>query len=388
MARTNLGPGSDQAVKRWSLGLSIDYMRRIYWRKFMGRGSDNVVEEKTELESDAGDEIKFDLNVRMLGEPVYGDNRLEGNEEQLRFFQDELRIDQVRKAGSAGGRMTRKRTIHDLRMLNRARLAEYFAEWTDEILFAYGSGINDSTVDNANRLFRSTSFAGNPLSAPDEDHLMYGFAGGENNDTQPTSRATLDATDVMSVNLIENVNTRVRMFNTEDIENMRMRPVMVGSEKHYVVVMSPYQSRDLRRSTTSADWLEIQKNAGMRGEKNPIFTGALGMIDGTVLQSSESIRLFSNYGAGANVNAARALFMGAQAMTCAYGGGRGQNSTGGSSELRSQGAGLSRMEWVEESKDYGNEINVAGGMIFGCKKTRFNGRDYGLVAVDTAYNQV
>lgn len=385
MARTSIGPGSAQAVKRWSLSLSIDYMRRIYWRKFMGRGSENIIEEKTELESDAGDNIKFDINLRMVGEPVYGDNRLEGNEEQLRFSQDELNIDQVRKAGSAGGRMTRKRTIHDLRMLNRARLAEYFAEWTDEILFAYASGVNDSTVVNANRIFRSSSFAGNALTQPDSDHIAYGSDGAG---AGPTSKATLGATDLMSVNLVENVNTRVRMFNTSDIETLRMRPVQVGPDKHYVLVMSPYQSRDLRRSSTTADWLEIQKNAGMRSEKNPIFTGALGMIDGTVLQMSESVRLFSDYGPGNNVAAARALFLSSQALTCAYGGGRGQNASGGSEQLRQQGAGLSRMQWVEEAKDYGNEISVAGGMIFGCKKTRFNERDYGVVAVDTAYTEV
>ena len=35
-------------------------------------------------------------------------------------------------------------------------------------------------------------------------------------------------------------------------------------------------------------------------------------------------------------------------------------------------------------KDYGNEPVVATGCIFGVKKTRFNGKDFGVLSIDTA----
>ena len=42
------------------------------------------------------------------------------------------------------------------------------------------------------------------------------------------------------------------------------------------------------------------------------------------------------------------------------------------------------MKWVEESADAGNLINIYCGMITGFKKTVFNNKDFGVIAIDTA----
>ena len=47
-------------------------------------------------------------------------------------------------------------------------------------------------------------------------------------------------------------------------------------------------------------------------------------------------------------------------------------------------SGGMRWAWQEELKDYENEPSVASGCIFGFKKTRFNGRDFGVISIDTA----
>jgi N4-gp56 family major capsid protein len=85
-----------------------------------------------------------------------------------------------------------------------------------------------------------------------------------------------------------------------------------------------------------------------------------------VLHSHESAIRFSDYGAGTNLPAARALFMGRQAGVVAYG-----------------TAGGLRFTWKEEVDDYGNEPTVVAGTIIGVKKTRFNGKDFGVMALDT-----
>ena len=48
-------------------------------------------------------------------EPVEGDDILEGKEENQRFYTDSVYVDQARCGVNTGGRMTRKRTIHNLR---------------------------------------------------------------------------------------------------------------------------------------------------------------------------------------------------------------------------------------------------------------------------------
>ena len=42
-----------------------------------------------------------------------------------------------------------------------------------------------------------------------------------------------------------------------------------------------------------------------------------------------------------------------------------------------------KMTWVEEVFDYGNQLGVAVGMIWGLKKTRFNSEDFGTITIPT-----
>jgi len=45
--------------------------------------------------------------------------------------------------------------------------------------------------------------------------------------------------------------------------------------------------------------------------------------------------------------------------------------------------GPNRYTWVEELFDYGNQLGVSAGSIFGMKKTRFNGADFGDVVMSS-----
>ena len=45
------------------------------------------------------------------------------------------------------------------------------------------------------------------------------------------------------------------------------------------------------------------------------------------------------------------------------------------------------MSWVEELFDYGNQLGVAAGMIFGMKKLVYNNLDFGTIVVSTHAEQ-
>jgi hypothetical protein len=91
---------------------------------------------------EAGDPpaITYDLVMQLKMQPVEGDNTLEGKEEDLKFYTDSLYIDQVRGGVNTGGAMTRKRTLHNLRQIARARQSDWWARVFDELIFMYGSG--------------------------------------------------------------------------------------------------------------------------------------------------------------------------------------------------------------------------------------------------------
>ena len=121
------------------------------------------------------------------------------------------------------------------------------------------------------------------------------------------------------------------------------------------------------RTAAGAGWLDVQKAAAAaEGNKNRIFKGGLGMINNVILHSHSSAIRFDNAGASGDLPAARALFMGRQAGVCAYGVGKG-----------------ARYSWEEDIEDFGNEPIICAGTIVGLKKTRYNGRDFGVIAIDT-----
>lgn len=359
MGQTVIRFGDPKAVKVWSGRLFNETDKQAYWKKFEGTDDNSIIQRKTDIESAAGDRISFDLSVKLRGKPTSGDQRVKGKEEQLKFFTDEVIIDQLRHAVSAGGRMTRKRTEHDLRTIAKDRLSEYWAKYIDELKFIYLSGsrgINEDFYEDLDY----AGHAGNPLRQPDSSHLLFGGSS--------TSKATLTANDKMTRDLVERAANKARMMQARDPKTSSLVPVSVGSGKHYILLMSPDQETDLRRADAGG-WLEIQKAAAAaEGKSNPIFTGGLGMINNVILHSHESVIRFKDYGAGQNVEAHRALFLGRQAAVVAYGNG---------------GGGL-RFSWKEETDDYGNEPTVAAGTIIGITKTRFNQRDFGVVSVDTA----
>jgi len=148
---------------------------------------------------------------------------------------------------------------------------------------------------------------------------------------------------------------------------------MIDGEEHFVLIIHPWQLFDLRTATGSADWLEIQKSAASaEGRNNPIFKGGAGMYNSVVLQEHKGVVRFNDYGAGANVAAARSLLLGAQAAVVAFG---------------SPGTGL-RFDWYEETRDNGNQVVISTSSIFGLKKARYTidgtARDFGIIALDTA----
>lgn len=359
MGQTTVPFGNPMAQKRWSGALFLETTKKSYWERFIGTSDNSVIQRKTEVDSDAGDRISFDLSVQLRGKPTSGDNRLKGKEENLKFFTDEIIIDQIRHSVSAGGKMSRKRTAHDLRQVAKDRLSDYWSQYIDELYFIYLSGargINEDFIEDPSY----TGHAGNPLRSPDAQHILYAGAA--------TSKATMTAADTFSRMTVEKTTVAARMMRAKDPKAANMLPITIDGEKHYVMVMTPFQEHDLRAETGERGWLEVQKAAAAaNGKNNPIFKSGTGMINNVVMHCHESVIRFNDYGAGGNVNAARALFLGRQAGVCAYG-----------------TAGGLRFTWKEETDDFGNEPTVAAGTIIGVSKTRFNKRDFGVIAVDSA----
>ena len=142
-----------------------------------------------------------------------------------------------------------------------------------------------------------------------------------------------------------------------------VKPVLIDGIETYIMVIDQWQARDLKADQT---WIEAQQYANVRGNDNPIFSGALGVYDGVVLHQCNRI-LRTNTGSG-GTKVGHALFLGRQAAVFAVG---------------------TQPTWNEKTFDYGNKIGFEFGRIFGIKKTQFkydgiNPTDFGCINVLTA----
>ena len=373
MARTIVGVNDAKAVKRYSGNLALDTSAKSYFSsRFMARGAEAEVPIQilTDLESDAGEEIKYDLLAELTMAPIEGEDTLEGKEERQRFYTDSVYIDQARCGVNTGGRMTRKRTLHNLREKAKRQQSSWWARLHDELLFIYLSGARGI---NSNFLvpLGYTGRANNALVSPDTNHVVYGGnATAFNNISSEAVGAANN--DCMTLNAITNALNKATVQGGGITGIPVMQPCKIDGQEVFVCVMHTWQEDDLRKSTATGDWLDLQKAAaGAEGKNSPLFKKSLGMHRDVILHSHKNAIRFNTAGSGVNLAAARALFMGAQAGVIAYG---------------SPGTNM-RFDWFEESRDNGDKVVISTASIFGCKKTTFTteagAQDFGVMAIDT-----
>ena len=132
MARTIVGVNDPKSVKRFAGLMAYDTSQKGYWsQRFMGKGeaAEVPIQILTDLESDAGEQIAYDLLAELKMAPVEGEDNLEGKEEAQRFYTDTIYIDQARCGVNTGGRMTRKRTLHNLREKAKRQQSGWWRAW-------------------------------------------------------------------------------------------------------------------------------------------------------------------------------------------------------------------------------------------------------------------
>lgn len=368
--RTLVGVNDPQAVKKWAAATAVAINKTSYFgKKFVGEGRESKlpIQRIDDLQEGAGDEVTIDLLMPSNQEPIVQDEVLEGKEQALKYYTDRMRIDQVRGGFDLGSRMTKKRTLRNIRQDAKRTGTDWWKRLMDELYFIYLSG---SRGTGTGYIWSSTNafFTVNALTAPDTMHQAYGGTA--------TSKASVTSADTLGLRNVDRLVARAETMGGDGTEELSMVPIDIDGEAHYVLLMHTFQFDALKSVTSTGQWLDIQKAAAAaEGQKSPIFKGGLGMYNNVVLHKHRNVVRFSDYGAGANLPAARALFLGSQACFVAY----GDNETG------------TKFKWTEVERDHGNSVAIGLSSIFGVKKATYKSkdnavvRDFGVMALDT-YN--
>jgi N4-gp56 family major capsid protein len=346
MATTDYGVNHPLAVKHWSKDLMVQALKKTAALQYMGKDSNSVVQIKTELNKAAGDRIRFGLRMQLQGDGIVGDAVLEGNEEDLVTYSQDIYIDQLRHAVRSGGKMSEQRVPFSVRAEARDGLADWWADRIDTAFFNQLAGAAHVTDVRYTGMQAAT--------APDAGHVLYATPAGV---AGHNTEASVSTTDVFHLQLID------KAVEIAKLATNTIRPIRVGGENKYVMFLHPYQVTDLRTNTNTGQWLDIQKAAlsGGRSSGSSIYTGALGEYNGVVLQEALRVPL------GEKASVRRAILVGAQAGAIAFGKGYGKNT----------------FDWTEELFDYKNQLGVAAGCIWGLQKNRYNGSDFATVVVSS-----
>lgn len=348
MAQTQYTVNSPEAQKLWSGTLFEEALKATWFRKFVGESDKSIIQRKSDFKKNAGDRLTVTLRMQLTGDGVLGDATLEGNEEALTTYTDNLFIDQLRHAVRSKGKMTEQRIPWSIREEAKDGLVDWWSGRFDTAMFNQLCGYTPVT---------DLRYSGsNAIIAPASTRIY-----------RPNSRAndqSLTTGDEMTLQLIDALVAGAKLATPV------FRPVRIDGSDYYVLVLHTNQVLQLRTNTSTGQWLDIQK-AAMTGGKvadNPIFTGALGMYNNVVIHESTRITPGVNSSTGATVtNTRRAVFLGAQAGMIGFGKGMGESS----------------MDWNEELFDYGNQLGVEAGSIFGMKKTVFNSVDFATYVLAT-----
>jgi len=369
--------GSDLQQEAWAKEVYVEAQKRIFWRKFMSAGTSNIIEVKSDLQSSPGDRIRVALLQRLTGGGLGGTTavgartglaatdgtgidslvsgtfgnetgRLMGydsdgavsvdNTDNSTYRQDTVVIAQKRYAVRSPGAWFHQQSGFDFNSHVRETISIWTAEFIDLMIFQFLTG-------NTNWKWPETVSAATSSATLANDRLIYGG--------NATTEASITSGDYFTTEEIDRCRTIAK------IAEPRIMPIRTeGGQEYYIMVIHPNQAYTLRND---GNWRNAQENANIRSDKNPIFTGALGVWNGVIVYEHEFVNNFTQTGGGA-IKLAQAAFLGQHAGCFAK---------------------AKDLTWHVDTKssdaDFGDKPAIAVGMCCGFTRLQF-----GTTAIDYA----
>lgn len=358
MAETNPASFTAAVKKLWANKVRQQAMDDVFFARggMIGEGaegSNSFVEKVTELtETERGTSCVMHLVKALQNDGTVGDEELVGNEEALELDTCEIRIDMLRHGTGLKGRLSEQATVFRFRTSAKNELARWMADKMDELAFLTLSGIAYSLkLDGSSRTdttWTRLAFAAD-VTAPSAGRKF--FAG------SATSTATLTSSDTLAWDRI--LELRAQMVRSN------LRGVRDGNQ-FFTMITSPEGMRDLKKDSRYNDNVS---RAETRGSSNPLFKGAVAVVDGIIVREANKVATTlglssgSRWGASGTVHGAQTLLLGAQALGLAQ---------------------IHGVEWKEDERDYGNKTFFSAGQMLGLKKPVYEARDVANADADFA----
>lgn len=340
-------------VKQWDADFYREYIRANRFARYQGTDANAVIQLKEQLTKKPGDALTVSLVKALSGAGVTGNTLLEGSEEAISNYGQQITIQAYRNA-VAMTEWEEQKTAMGLRMAAKPLLKDWAMELNrSKIITALGSiqAVAGGTITAYASAAEADKDAWTALNA---DRILFGAAVANNaaND-HSANLLTIDNTaDKLTRAVVSLAKRRAKLADPI------IRPVRVNDdEEWYVMFAGSLAFRDLK-----ADMATVHADARERGKGNPLFTDGDLVWDGVIIREVPEISVIAGVGA-AGIDVAPAYLCGAQAVAHVVG---------------------KRWASKTEERDYGFVNGVAVEGFFGTEKLFYNGKQHGVHTVYTA----
>lgn len=348
-------------VKQWDADFYREYIRSNRFARYQGTDANAVIQLKEQLTKKPGDALTISLVKALSGSGVTGNTLLEGQEEAIANYGQQIAI-QAYRNGVAVTSWEEQKTAMGIRAAARPLLRDWAMELNRDKVIAALASVQASAGGSIIAYGSATEANKDAWLDLNTDRILFGAAKGNLKQTAPAGGATNDHSaslaeiDGSADKLTKDVVALAKRM--AKLANPIIRPIRVNDdEEWYVMFANSLAFRDLKASlaTTHADAMQ-------RGKSNPLFTDGDLVYDGVIIREVPEIGVLSGVGTG-SIDVAPNYLCGAQAVGHVIG---------------------KRWASKTEERDYGFVNGVAIEGYFGTEKLFYNGKQHGVVTVYTA----
>lgn len=372
---TNFGLLTAHQKKTWSKDFWSQARNYSFINKFMGKNSNSLIQHVDELTKTAkGTQAIITLVADMEGDGVVGDNRLKGNEEALKSYEQVIQFDQMRNGNHNEGRMADQKTIVNFREQSKDKLAYWLSDRMDQLAFLTLSGVpytmKTNGVARVGSKLPDLDFAADVVAPSAKRNVTWDKSADSIVVNAGTGGIVAGAIGTGDYPCWEMLVQAKAYAKDNFIRGIKEK----GGEETFHVFFTPQQMAKLKLDPT---YMQNLRHAQARDGNNALFSGSTVKVDGLYLHEFRHVYNTagagggSKWGAGGNINGAQALFCGAQAMGM---------------------ADIGDSEWNEETDDYENSYGIAIAKMLGFLKpqfyTQYSGgtvEDHGVLSIYTAF---
>jgi N4-gp56 family major capsid protein len=367
---TNFSQLTAEQKTIWSMDLWKQARNYSFVNKFLGSGSNSMIQHITELKkSEKGARAVITLLADLEGDGIAGDRTLEGNEEAMKSYDQVIRIDQLRHANRHEGRMADQKSVVEFRNNSRDVLAYWLAERIDQMAFLTLSGQSYALRNNGAARIGSDlpflEFAADVSAPTDKRKLRW----------DGTAKTLIENGTTSAVATGDTPSWELFVQLKAYAKDQYLRGIKgEGGDEVFHAFLTPQAMARLKLDPT---YMQNVRSAQKRSSDNPLFSGGDAvMIDGIVFHEYRNVYNTSGAAAGSKwgnlgaIDGCQVLFCGAQALAM---------------------ADIGNPEWVEKGFDYDNQQGVSTSKILGFLKPKFNSiyagnttQDFGVISVYVA----